>query len=101
MGGGWRWPVRPFQVGCVVAVDLPIAAISQEFAAAERGGPRPRAEIDLIAPGERLNADAAVSRKPRHRATRRKRSSDRTCCKQRVSGLAGVSDPTHGLTTGG
>ena len=56
MGGGWRRPVRPFQVSCVVAVGLPTAAISRKFAATECAGPRLSAGSLLAALGERLNA---------------------------------------------
>src|SRR5579863_3706827 len=65
MGGGQRRPDRPFPVPCVLAVVLPTAAISQQFGPSECAGPRPLpAKIDLVALGERLNANAIVSAIP-------------------------------------
>lgn len=62
MGGGWRRPVRPFQVCCVLAGCSPTAAISQEFhTTACAGLRRPSARFNLVAPGERLTTTAAVS----------------------------------------
>ena len=60
--GGLRRPNRPFPVACVLAVDLLPAAISQQFGPIECAGPRPvPAEINLVALGERLNANSILS----------------------------------------
>jgi len=65
MGGCWRRPARPFQVNCVLAAGSPSAAISQKFGPTERAGPRPLpGEVNLVAPGERLNANSMVPRNP-------------------------------------
>ena len=60
--GGLRRPNRPFPVACVLAVDLLPAAISQQFGPSECAGSRPvPAETNLVALGERLNANSILS----------------------------------------
>ncbi len=60
--GGLRQSDRPFPVTCVLAVDFLPAAISQQFSPSECAGPRPvPAETNLVALGERLDANSILS----------------------------------------
>ena len=60
--GGLRRPNRLFPVACVLAVVLPPAVFSQQFGPSECAGPRRLpAKINLVALGERLNANSIVS----------------------------------------
>jgi hypothetical protein len=57
-GGGLLRPIRPFQVLCVWAVVLLVAAVSLQFGPSERAGVRPMPDKpNLGAPGERLNTN--------------------------------------------
>ena len=63
--GGLRWPDRPFPVTCVLAEVSVCAAISQRFDPSECAGPRPMpAETNLVALGERLNANTIMFGNP-------------------------------------
>jgi hypothetical protein len=61
--GGLRRSDRPFPVACVLAVVLLPAAISRQFGPSECAGPRPF-PANLVASGERLNANTIVSAIP-------------------------------------
>lgn len=87
--GGLRRPDRPFPVTCVLAVVLLAAAISQRFVPSECAGPRPvPAETNLVALGERLNANSilsAISTRPFMATIWRVERSIDLCVPQRAS----------------
>jgi uncharacterized protein len=67
MGGGWRRPLKPFQVLCIWAAVVLIAAFSLQFTLARSVGARPMPDKPNLGPlGERLNANtiAIVSGNP-------------------------------------
>lgn len=66
--GALRRPDRPIPVTCVLAVVLLPAAISQRFGPSECAGPRSvPAQTNLVALGERLNANSILSAISHHR----------------------------------